>query len=145
MQRVYGRKTVIARGSGEGYDTSTTLLWLEGVADILGSRPGVCCSCKPCSEVHPIRVEILDEVYGEGEEAKCWDLCGFFTLYVEDWVARFQVWGLKCCLGGVSMDSVQICFEVFLEVASLITCESQPQLVRVHAGAVTERTFKSIT
>ena len=33
------------------------------------------------------------------------------------------------------MDSVQICFEVFLEVASLITCESQPQLVRVHAGA----------
>ena len=95
MQRKCGRDAVIARGGGEGQDTSTTLLRLEGVADILGSRPGVCFSCKTCSEIHPRRVEVLDEVYCEGEELECWDLCGFFTIYVEDWVAHFQVGDLK--------------------------------------------------
>ena len=33
------------------------------------------------------------------------------------------------------MDPVQICSEVFLEVASFITCKPQPQLVRSHVEA----------
>ena len=33
------------------------------------------------------------------------------------------------------MDSVQICSEVFLEIASFITCKPQPQLVCSHVEA----------
>ena len=95
MDGVDGGDNVVARGSGEGQDSSTAVFRLQRMLDILGSRSGVCCSCETCAEVNPRRVEVLDEVYREGEEAECWDLCSFLTIYVEDWVAHFQVGDLK--------------------------------------------------
>ena len=95
MKRVDGGDAVVARGCGEGQDSSTTVFRLERMADIPGSRPGICCSCETSAEINPRGVKVLDEVHSEGEEAECWDFCSFLTIYVKDWVAHFQVGDLK--------------------------------------------------
>ena len=95
MKGVYGGDAVVARGCGEGQDSSTTVFRLQRMADILGSRPGICCGCETSAEVNPRGVKVLDEVHSKSEEAECWDVCSFLAINVQDWVAHFQVGDLK--------------------------------------------------